>query len=104
MTLRNIILIGVLSVFCSVPLYPAHVGFGVMVGTPPPPPLVVAGPVGPPPGPGFVWVDGYWDWFDGRWVWTPGRWVLPPHAHAVWVAPTFHPWHDHFRFHRGHWR
>lgn len=78
----------------------AHVDFGIAVGTapPPPPPAYVAGPVGVAPGPGYVWVDGYWNWVDGRYVWVPGRWVLPPHPHAVWVAPSIE-----FRWHRGHW-
>ena len=106
MTFKHIPATCVLLVTLSLPLMRgAHVDFGIVVGTPPPPPLVaVVGPVGVPPGPGYVWVDGYWDWLDGRWVWTPGRWVLPPRPRAVWVVPTFHPYHDRYRFHRGHWR
>lgn len=79
----------------------AHVDVGVAVGTPPPPPpaTVVAGPVGVAPGPGYVWVDGYWNWVNGGWVWVPGRWVLPPRGRGVWVAPRIE-----FRWHGGHWR
>jgi len=79
----------------------AHVDLGLAVGTPPPPPppAYVAGPVGVAPGPGYVWVDGYWNWVGGRWVWVPGAWVLPPHGHRVWVAPAID-----FRWHGGHWR
>ena len=79
----------------------AHVDFGIAVGTPPPPPpaAYVAGPVGVAPGPGYVWVDGYWNWVGGRWVWVPGAWVLPPHGHRVWVAPAIE-----FRWHGGRWR
>lgn len=93
-----------LSLF-SLPLHAAHVDVGIAVGGPVPPPLVAsAGPIGPPPGPGYVWVDGYWDWFDGHWVWTPGRWVLPPHGHVAWVAPAVRVVHGHPLLYRGHWR
>ena len=66
----------------------ARVDLGIAVGTPPPPPpaAYVAGPVGVPPGPGYVWVDGYWNWVGGRWVWVPGAWVLPAHARRVWSS------------------
>ena len=79
----------------------AHVDLGIAVGTPPPPPpaAYVAGPVGVAPGPGYVWVDGYWNWVGGRWVWVPGAWILPPHGHRVWVAPALE-----FRWHGGRWR
>src|ERR1700686_3585204 len=76
----------------------ARVGVGVVVGTAPPAPVVVAGPVGVAPGPGYVWVDGYWDWGGGGWVWGPGRWVLPPRPGAVWVAPYYRTHHDRFRY------
>jgi WXXGXW repeat (2 copies) len=80
----------------------ARVDLGIAVGAPPPPPpppAVVVGPVGIAPGPGYVWVPGYWDWVAGRWVWVDGRWVLPPRPRAVWVEPRME-----FRLHRGRWR
>jgi hypothetical protein len=53
--------------------------------------------VGPPPvrrevvavapGPGYVWVPGYYSWSGSAYVWAPGRYVLPPRRGAVWVAP-----------------
>jgi hypothetical protein len=39
------------------------------------------------PGPGYVWVPGYYTWSGTANVWAPGRYVHPPHAGAVWVAP-----------------
>ncbi len=81
-----------------------RVGVGVVVGTAPPAPLVVAGPVGVAPGPAYVWVDGYWDWVGGRWVWVPGRWMLQPRPRAVWIGPIYRPEHEHIRYIRGHWR
>jgi WXXGXW repeat (2 copies) len=49
----------------------------------PPAPVVERAVVAP--GPGYVWLPGYYRW-DGRaYVWVPGRHVLPPRPRAVWV-------------------
>jgi hypothetical protein len=62
---------------------------------PPPPPAVIAAP-----GPGYVWVDGYWVPDGGRWVWVGGYWALPPYPDAVWIGGRWehrHWSHDHRR-------
>jgi len=51
------------------------------------PPAVVVDTVPAQPGPGYVWVGGYWQWDGAHYVWVPGRWVR--HAGA-WCG--------------GHWR
>ena len=58
------------------------------------------------PGPGYVWVPGYYDWVPARadYVWIGGSWVLPPHAHAVWVAPRYEHRRGGWFYRRGHWR
>ena len=65
-----------------------EVGGEVVVNDAPPAPIgetmVVA------PGPGFVWVGGYWGWGGGRWNWEAGHWARPPHAGARWVAPRYY--------------
>jgi YXWGXW repeat-containing protein len=71
---------------------------------PPPPPAYGYGVVGVAPGPGFVWVNGYWDWRGGRWFWTRGTWVRPPRRHAVWVAPSYRPYGRGYRYYAGRWR
>ncbi len=71
------------------------------VEAPPPPPVV--GVVGYAPGPGYVWIDGFWDW-RGHYVWTPGYWGRPPRPHAVWVPGRAHYEHGHYSYRRGHWR
>ena len=103
MRLKKVVAIVVLLVGTSLTAS-ARVGVGVVVGTAPPAPVVVAGPVGVAPGPGYVWVDGYWDWVGGGWVWVPGRWVLPPRPGAVWVRSYVRPFRDRFHYYRGHWR
>ena len=71
------------------------------VASPPPPPAV--GVVGYAPGPGYVWVDGFWDW-RGRYVWVPGYWGRRPHPHAIWVPGRAHYEHGRYSYRRGHWR
>jgi hypothetical protein len=82
---------------------------------PPPPPDAVYVETAPPamqtevvpvsPGPGYVWVGGYWNWGPSRsYVWVPGAWQRPPHANAHWVR---HEWrHAKRGWYRvdGHWR
>ncbi|MGH9408590.1 MAG: YXWGXW repeat-containing protein [Vicinamibacterales bacterium] len=68
----------------------------------PPAPLVETRVVSP--GPGYVWVPGYYTW-DGRaYAWSRGRWERPPRARARWVKP--HWAHDRrgYYFVEGHWR
>src|SRR5581483_2184509 len=52
-----------------------------------PPPPVRAEVVGVAPGPGYVWVNGYWGWRGNAYAWVPGYYAHPPRPHAVWVAP-----------------
>jgi hypothetical protein len=69
----------------------------------PPPPPVGYGVVGVAPGPGFVWINGYYNWAGGRYAWTPGRWVRPPYRGAVWHAPAWRHEGNAWRFHEGRW-
>lgn len=68
-----------------------------------PPPAPVVGVVGYAPGPGYVWIDGFWDW-RGHYVWVPGYWGRPPHPHAVWVPGRAFYEHGRYSYRRGHWR
>jgi YXWGXW repeat-containing protein len=40
------------------------------------------------PGPGFVWVAGYWDWDGATYLWVPGSWVTVD-AGYTWVRPRY---------------
>jgi hypothetical protein len=97
-----VVLLAFAAMFVATPAAPARVAVGIAVGAPPPAPLAVA-PVGVAPGPGYIWIDGYWDWVNGGWVWVPGRWVLPPAHRAVWIGPVYRRDHDRYRYFRGHW-
>jgi WXXGXW repeat (2 copies) len=69
---------------------PAFAAVGVYIGVAPPPLRYEVRPA--LPGPGYVWVDGYWNWAGGRYVWVPGVWRRPPFAGAYWS----HPHYDHY--------
>jgi len=83
-------------------LFTACAGSGAVVIVDPPAPRY--GVVGVAPGPGFVWVEGFWDLRGGNWIWAPGRWVRPPHPGAVWVRSEWRHEGAHWRYHRGYWR
>jgi len=51
------------------------------------------------PGPGFVWVQGYWYPVGPRYTWHSGYWTRVPYEGARWVAPR----HDGERFYAGYW-
>ena len=69
---------------------------------PPPPPML--GVEGYAPGPGYVWIDGFYDLRGSTWVWSRGKWDRPPHPRAVWVRAYWEPHGHSYRFHRGYWR
>ena len=75
----------------------AQVSIGVRIGAPPPPRVLRVRPLSP--GPGYVWVDGYWYPIGGRYRWHAGYWTRPPYVGARWIGPH----HDGERFFEGYW-
>ena len=62
----------------------AQVAIGISVNFAPPPLPVYDQP--PIPGPGFLWVPGYWAWSDDiGYYWVPGTWVQPPAPELLWT-------------------
>ena len=82
------------------------VGVGVNFGGPgyfvPPPPPPRAAYYGRPaiPGPGYVWINGFWNLNRGHYAWQNGYWARPPYRGGYWVAPR----HDGRRYYGGYWR
>ena len=58
----------------------------------------------PPPGRGYVWVNGYQRWDGNRYVWTPGRWELPPRPRARWQQYRWVKRHGEWHMEEGRWR
>jgi hypothetical protein len=78
-------------------------GGAVYYASAPPPPLR-AEFAGVAPGPGYVWVNGYWGWRGTQHVWIAGSYMRPPHARAVWVAPRWENRGGRYYLHEGRWR
>jgi hypothetical protein len=74
----------------------------VVVDTDPPPPQYEV--VGVAPGPGFVWIGGYYHWYGGRWVWYRGHYERPPHPGAIWVGARYEVRAGRRVYIRGFWR
>ena len=66
---------------------PSSAQISVYIGTPPPP-LVYEEP-GPPPGAGFIWMEGYWMPAGHRYRWVRGHWErLPLKGHTGRIRIT----------------
>jgi len=74
----------------------------VYVRVAPPPP--VAERINVSPGPGYVWVPGYYVWTGTQYHWHAGAWTRPPRPRAVWVAPHWRHDRRGWFFVEGHWR
>jgi len=81
---------------------PAYAGDEVVVTEPAPPEIVETETV--MPGPGFIWIGGYWGWGGGRWAWHRGYWGHPPRAGVVWVHPHYEFRGGRHVWIRGGWR
>jgi len=69
-----------------------------------PPPAVRVEARGFAPGPGYVWINGYWGYRGGSHVWVAGRWERPPHARARWIEPRWERRGNRYAFREGRWR
>ena len=74
-----------------------QISIGIRIGPPPPPRVVAVAPANP--GPGYIWVAGYWYPVGNHYKWHEGYWTRPPYAGAHWVEPR----HDGERFYGGYW-
>ena len=67
------------------------------------PPAARVETIGVAPGPGFVWITGYWGWAGGRHEWVPGYWERP-HPGYTWVPHTWVRVGGGWRLREGYWR
>jgi WXXGXW repeat (2 copies) len=74
----------------------------VYVRVGPPPPHVEAVVVAP--GPGFVWIPGYYRWDGSVYVWVPGHYERRPRPRAVWVPAHWEHRRRGWYFVPGRWR
>jgi len=84
------------TLLCGGSLF-AQFSVGIRIGPPPPPRVVRVQPVAP--GPGYLWVQGYYYPVGGRYRWHDGYWSRPPYEGAHWVAPE----HNGQEYIAGYW-
>jgi WXXGXW repeat (2 copies) len=93
--------IGALALTLLLSCAPPPPGRVYIVRRPPPERVEV---IGAGPGPGFVYVRGYWRYDGNDFVWTPGRWVSLDRRYRQWVpghwAHDRHGWY----WVEGRWR
>jgi hypothetical protein len=68
------------------------------------PPAPIYETVGIAPGPGFVWIGGYYHWYGGRWQWYRGHYARPPHPGAAWIGARYEFRGGRRVYIRGYWR
>jgi hypothetical protein len=55
------------------------------------------------PGPGYVWIDGYWNWGAQGYEWVYGHWQIPPSVNHTWTPPNYEKHGDGVRYNLGRW-
>ncbi len=79
----------------------AQVAVGISVRIGPPVLPIYAQPICP--GPGYIWVPGYWAYGPDGYFWVPGTWVFPPEVGLFWT-PGYWGWEDGFyAWYPGYW-
>lgn len=99
------LLLGSLTVVTAQPRFSVYVGDGGYRGgynggyyaPPPPPPRIYQRYAAP--GPGYYWVDGYWNYNNSGYGWVNGYWARPPYRGGYWVAPRYYGQ----RYYSGYW-
>jgi len=67
------------------------------------PPALRAEVVLASPGPGYVWIAGYYGWGGGRYYWGRGRWGRG-RAGRAWVGGRWEQRGRNWVWRRGYWR
>lgn len=75
---------------------------GIYARTAPPPVRVEA--YGPAPGPGYIWLNGYWGYRGDNYHWVSGRWERPPRGHRRWEDGRWERRGDRYQWREGRWR
>lgn len=89
---------GLLAGAASTPAF-ARVDVAVVIGVPPPVPMVEVVPVTRP---GYVWAPGYWAWHLDRHIWIRGHWVVERPGY-LWRPDRWVQAGPQWQLHRGYW-
>jgi hypothetical protein len=88
-------------IFAGLPLASSSGYVAVSVGFAPPPIPVYEQPLCP--GPGYIWVPGYWAYGPYGYYWVPGEWVLAPGIGLYWTPGYWGFAGGSYVFHEGYW-
>src|SRR6476619_4346324 len=86
--------------FLGLPPASSSAEVAVAIGIAPPPIAIYAQPLCP--GPGYIWVPGYWA-YDYGYYWVPGEWVLPPRIGFLWTPGYWGYSGGSYIFNNGYW-
>src|SRR5258708_3739629 len=89
------------SVLATAVVVPASGPIGNYIRTGPPAARYERQP--DPPGPSYVWTEGYWTPQGRHYSWVPGHWAQPPFQGAYWSHPHYDHEQQGWRLHEGHW-
>jgi hypothetical protein len=87
--------------FLGLSLQPSSGAVAVSVGIAPPAIPIYEQPFCP--GPGYVWVPGYWAYGPYGYYWVPGAWVLPPGVGFLWTPGYWAYRGGNYLFIDGYW-
>ncbi|PYT77033.1 MAG: hypothetical protein DMG40_24845 [Acidobacteria bacterium] len=79
----------------------AQIAVGVSIRMDPPALPVYAQPICP--GPGYMWVPGYWAYGPDGYFWVPGTWVLAPEPGLLWTPGYWGFAEGGYVWHAGYW-
>ena len=68
------------------------------------PPVEVVEQYGVAPGPGYIWVRGFYRREGPSYAWVPGHWVVPPRGFRRWEAGRWVHTRRGWYFREGRWR
>lgn len=68
-----------------------------------PPPALRAEVILASPGPGFIWIRGYWGWRARGFYWVPGHWGRALRGRA-WIDGRWEQRGRQWVWIKGHWR
>jgi hypothetical protein len=82
---------------------PAQAQVGISISATIAPPLLPVYAQPPIPGPGYLWIPGYWAWDGQEYYWAPGYWTMPPTVGFYWTPPYWGWLNGAYVFNAGYW-
>ena len=92
-------ILGALAIACASNPPPEN---AIYVERRPPPERVEV--IGTAPGPGYVWLRGYWRWGAGDYAWQSGRWAVAERGYRRWEPGQWRHGRRGYYWVEGRWR